>query len=75
MDCPDLAVSRHMLFNDLSDEEFGPTSESSEVRLFKKDEIPWDEIAFPTVTKTLEYYFDDVISGKFPFREEALKLW
>ena len=60
---------------DLGDEEFGPTSESSEVKLFKKDEIPWDEIAFPTVTKTLEYYFDDVISGKFPFREEALKLW
>ena len=22
LDCPDLALSRHMLFNDLSDEEF-----------------------------------------------------
>ena len=59
----------------LGDEKFGPTSESSEVKLFTKDEIPWDEIAFPTVTKTLKYYFDDVDSGKFPFREEALKLW
>ena len=54
---------------------FGPTSESSEVKLFTKDEIPWDEIAFPTVTKTLKYYFDDLASGEFPFREEALKLW
>ena len=59
----------------LGDEKFGPTSESSEVKLFTKDEIPWDEVAFPTVTKTLKYYFDDVESGEFPFREEALKLW
>ena len=60
---------------DLGKEKFGPTSESSEVKLFKQDEIPWDEIAFPTVTKTLKYYFDDISSGNFPFREEALKLW
>ena len=59
----------------LGNEKFGTTSESSEVRLFTKDEIPWDEIAFPTVTKTLKYYFDDEESGEFPFREEALKLW
>ena len=54
----------------LGDEKFGPTSESSEVKLFTKDEIPWDEIAFPTVTKTLKYYFDDEESSEFPFREE-----
>ena len=59
----------------LGDEEFGPTAESSEVKLFTQEEIPWDEIAFPTVTKTLKYYFDDMDSGSFPFREEALKLW
>jgi len=60
---------------DLGNETFGPTSESSEVKLFRQDEIPWEEIAFPTVTKTLKYYFNDVNSGEFPFREEALKLW
>jgi len=59
----------------LGDEKFGPTAESSEVKLFTQEEIPWDEIAFPTVTKTLKYYFDDMDSGNFPFREEALKLW
>ena len=59
----------------LGDEKFGPTSESSDVQLFSKDDIPWDEIAFPTVTKTLKYYFEDLDSGEFPFREEALKLW
>ena len=59
----------------LGDEKFGPTAESSEVKLFTQEEIPWDEIAFPTVTKTLKYYFDDMDSGSFPFREEAIKLW
>jgi len=60
---------------DLGDESFGPTSESSEVELFHETDIPWDQIAFPTVTKTLKYYFEDKKKGVFPFREEALKLW
>jgi ADP-ribose pyrophosphatase YjhB (NUDIX family) len=60
---------------DLGDESFGPTSESSEVELFYEKDIPWDQIAFPTVTKTLEYYFNDKKEGVYPFREEGLKLW
>ena len=60
---------------ELGDENFGPTSESSEVELFDEKDIPWDQIAFPTVTKTLKYYFEDKKKGDFPFREEALKLW
>ena len=55
---------------DLGDEKFGPTPESSEVKLFKQDEIPWDEIAFPTVSKTLKYYFDDISSGNFPLEKK-----
>jgi ADP-ribose pyrophosphatase YjhB (NUDIX family) len=60
---------------DLGNESFGPTSESSAVELFDEKNIPWDQIAFPTVTKTLKYYFEDRKNGDFPFREEALKLW
>ena len=60
---------------ELGNEKFGPTSESSEVELFDEQDIPWDQIAFPTVTKTLEYYFADKKEGNYPFREEALKLW
>ena len=60
---------------DLGNESFGPTSESSAVELFDEKDIPWDQIAFPTVTKTLKYYFEDRQNGDFPFREEALKLW
>ena len=66
----------HMFFlADLLDEDFGPTSESLEVRLFTIDEILWDEIAFPTVTKTLKYYIEDLEKDNYIFREEDIKLW
>ena len=33
----------------LLSDSFGPTNESSEVKLVEISEIPWDELAFPTV--------------------------
>jgi len=36
--------------------DFKAGSESLEVRLFKWDEIPWDDLAFPSITWTLERY-------------------
>ncbi len=66
----------HMFFlADLLDDNYGPTFESSEVRLFDIEEILWDEIAFPTVKKTLEYYIEDSKKGAFIFREEGIKFW
>lgn len=66
----------HMFFlADLLDDNYGPTFESSEVRLFDIEEILWDEIAFPTVKKTLEYYIEDSKKGEFIFREEGIKFW
>ena len=38
--------------------DFGPTPESSEVELFKFDDIPWPELAFPTVIKTLKLFLE-----------------
>ena len=56
----------YMLFRArLLDTDFGPGPESLEVRLFREDEIPWDEMAFPVVTKTLELYFADRKAGGF----------
>ena len=60
---------------DLLDDNFGPTSESIEVKLFSEDEIPWDEIAFPTVERTLKLYLEDVKPGDFIFRDEDINLW
>lgn len=42
----------------------GPTPESSETRLMREDEIPWDDIAFPTVFHSLEYFFADRSEGR-----------
>ena len=59
----------YMMFRaTLQELDFGPTSESSEVRLFKEGEIPWDDIAFPVMEETLDMFFKDRKKGKFPFR-------
>lgn len=40
---------------------FSPyTSESTEVKLFKESEIPWDDLAFQTVRSTLRLFFRDL---------------
>ncbi len=56
----------------LTDLDFGPGPESLAVELFSEDQIPWDEIAFPVMKKTLRHYFTDRADGNFPLRSEAL---
>jgi hypothetical protein len=51
----------------LMDLDFAAGEESLEVKLFSEDEIPWDEIAFLTIEKTLRQYFADRRAGKFEF--------
>jgi ADP-ribose pyrophosphatase YjhB (NUDIX family) len=50
----------------LLDLDFGPGAESTDVRLFGEHEVPWDELAFPVVTETLQRYFADRAAGVFP---------
>jgi len=57
----------------LGDEKFGPTSESSEVRLFKEADIPWDEIAFEVIKLTLVDFFQDRKQGAYSFKIKDLK--
>lgn len=49
----------------LRDLEFNPGPESLEVRLFREQEVPWQQIAFGTVRRTLELYFEDRRRGAF----------
>lgn len=49
--------------------EFGPTPESSEIRLMAEAEIPWDEIAFPTIWHSLKFFFADRAAGVKGFHE------
>ena len=48
----------------LSD-QFDPGHETQEARLFAEEDIPWDEIAFRTVKRTLECFFADRRAGHF----------
>ncbi|WP_114636959.1 NUDIX hydrolase [Polynucleobacter necessarius] len=43
--------------------EFSAGEESLEVALFYEHEIPWSELAFPTVKQTLEWFFADRAAG------------
>jgi len=44
----------------LRDLDYAAGIESLEVRLFAEDEIPWEDLAFPTVHHTLKFYFSDL---------------
>ncbi|MTV52094.1 NUDIX hydrolase [Pseudoduganella buxea] len=43
----------------LRDLDFAPGEESLDVRMFTESEIPWEELAFPTIRATLELFFAD----------------
>lgn len=56
----------------LKDLHHGPTAESSETRLMREDEIPWEEIAFPTIYHGLRFFFEDRARGVRGFHEMDL---
>jgi ADP-ribose pyrophosphatase YjhB (NUDIX family) len=49
----------------LLDLEFSPGSESLEVRLFREEEIPWHALAFASIARTLQLYFEDRRTGQY----------
>lgn len=51
----------------LIDTDFQAGAESSEVNLFSEAEIPWKELSFPVIRESLRRYFEDRVSGRFPF--------
>lgn len=58
----------------LCDLDFRPGEESLEVRLFDEDEIPWDELAFRTIKRSLRHYLADRRAGAFGVHTESLSL-
>ena len=51
---------------------FSAGSESLDVQLFRENEIPWDELAFPVMKMTLERYCQDLVTGEFPLYVDHL---
>ena len=57
----------------LLDLGFGPGPESLEVELFDEADIPWEEIAFRTIARTLRRFFLDRRLGAFGLHVSALE--
>ena len=58
----------YMLFRArLLDLDFSAGAETLETELFEEERIPWDQIAFVTVRRTLKHYFSDRRAGEFRF--------
>ena len=63
----------YVLFKaNLIDGQFGAGEETIESRLFSEDEIPWSELAFPSVEHTLRHYFADRKTSQFQMHLETL---
>ena len=56
----------------LLSEVYDPGYETTEVRLFSEDQLPWDEIAFRTIKTTLKHFFEDAKAGFFSLHERNL---
>ena len=68
----------HMFYRaTLLDLDYAAGVESLEVKLFTEAEIPWDDLAFPTVSHTLKYFFADLVKvrdgGSFGFHARDIK--
>ncbi len=56
----------HMMFRArLLDTDISPGAESLEVSLFEERDLPWAELAFPTVTRSLELFTEDRRRGRY----------
>jgi len=56
----------YMLFRaQLLNLDFSPGEESLEVALFREEQIPWDELAFPVVSEALKLFFADRAQGEY----------
>lgn len=54
----------HIYFRaELPSPDYATTPESVEIQLFSESEIPWDDLAFPSVKYALEFYFADRKKG------------
>jgi ADP-ribose pyrophosphatase YjhB (NUDIX family) len=63
----------YMFFRaELVDLDFSAGEESLEVQLFHEHEIPWRDLAFPTVGQTLRHYFADRQERVYPVRNEGV---
>ena len=58
---------------ELADLDFSAGHETQDVALFEEKDIPWDQLAFPVITRTLEQYFVDRQRTEFQVLYEEIE--
>lgn len=54
----------HLFYNaTLTSLDYAAGEESLEVKLFHEEDIPWDDLAFPTIRYALKFFFADLARG------------
>ena len=64
LDIPHIGQVYTVFRAEMEGEHFAPTPESTEVALVDPDRIPWDELAFPSVSTALRLWDEDRRSGR-----------
>jgi ADP-ribose pyrophosphatase YjhB (NUDIX family) len=63
----------HLFYRgELLDVDFAPGEESLEVQLFAPQDIPWNDLAFRTVAKTLQWFIDEQPHGAFMLHTDVV---
>lgn len=70
---PQIGQVQMIYTGELNSPAFSAGIESLEVQLLSEDEIPWNELAFPTVKIALEHYFADRRVGQFRLHSQVLR--
>lgn len=64
----------HMFFQaEMIDPTLDPGPETLEAGLFAEHEIPWDSLAFRTVSQTLKWFFEDRRLGRFNLHTDTIR--
>lgn len=74
IDVPDISQVHIFYRARLLDTDFHPGEESLETALFPEEGIPWEDLAFRTVSLTLQHYFADRRSGCWQFHTITLPM-
>jgi ADP-ribose pyrophosphatase YjhB (NUDIX family) len=71
-DLPHIAQVHVFFRARLLEERFSAGIESLEIRLFREEEIPWNDLSFETVYRSLKFFYADRQHGHFTLRQEDI---
>lgn len=70
---PDINQVYFLFLAELLDLNFEPGIESLDVKLFKEEEVPWNEMAFRVISMPLKRFFEECRTGQPNFYLDTLE--